>query len=299
MNGFSTLTLFVIFLAMLFTSSDSATADTTPTLSVNPALQRAYMVLDDGKTVTMDAAMGTFTLRTAQGQTATVSFEQVAQLETAIPADQQALVNEWVSIINDPKNTSTFTDSHQPTLALSDSGLPPPPGFFDPQGFPGGGYELTFGGQGGIDASIQGDVTNPGGGCAFVPCSCGGGQCYPGDGMPWGLWGMIYYALDANGGGGPGMSSAAKQACLRDHESAWLSQQGASCSLTTGLGLTAAYFGAVAGGTCAAAGATSGAAILPCAKAMGRFAVAATAYLQARQQCRSTYPGAGSACAGL
>jgi hypothetical protein len=295
MNRFTTFCSLVV----LVTLCGSARADEAPTLSVNPALNRAYLILDDGKTVTMDATTRMFTFRTASGQTATVSFEQVAQLETPIPADQQALLNEWVSIINNPSNTFTLTDSHEPTLGLSESGLPPPPGFVDIQGHPGIGYNSMLSIQGGLDALTQGTQGGPVTDCAFVPCSCQFGECYPGSGQPWGLWGMIYYSLDGGGGGGPGRSSEAKQRCLRDHESAWLSQQGASCALMNGLGMTAAYFGAVAGGTCAAAAATSGAAIAPCAKGLARFAVAATAYLQARQACRSPYPGPGSACAGL
>ena len=100
-----------ILMACSLTAAPAA-ADTGPTLSVNPDLSSAYMVLDDGKIMTMDAATQTFTLRTAQGQTATVSFQQVAQLETSIPTEQQALVNEWIAMLDNPSNTFTLTDSH-------------------------------------------------------------------------------------------------------------------------------------------------------------------------------------------
>lgn len=77
MNRFFSLTF--VFVIVFLTVSGSAKADTGPTLSVNQSLHSAYLVLDDGKIVTMDGTTRTFTLRTPQGQTGTVSFEQVAQ----------------------------------------------------------------------------------------------------------------------------------------------------------------------------------------------------------------------------
>lgn len=293
MNRFFSLTF--VFVIVFLTVSGSAKADTGPTLSVNQALHSAYLVLDDGKIVTMDGTTRTFTLRTPQGQTGTVSFEQVAQWETAVPAEQQALVNEWVSMLNDPSNNFTFTNSHQPTLALSESSLPPPPGSVIIQGLLGSGHDLQLGVQGGLDSST---LSMPRYNCDLAPCSCQVGDCFPGHGQPWGLWGMIYYSLDG-AGGGSGRASKAKQNCLADHEAAWMSQQGASCALMSSLGMAAGIAGARAFTTCLAAGATSGAALAPCAFNMAAFAAAATGYTNARLMCRSTYPGAGNNCAGL
>lgn len=284
-----------ILMACSLTAAPAA-ADTGPTLSVNPDLSSAYMVSDDGRTMTMDAATQTFTLRTAQGQTATVSFQQVAQMETSIPTEQQALVDEWISMLNNPSNTFTLTDSHEPTLAVSQGGLEPPPGEWKIQGVPGGGSHSTFITGDEFGASTQSFPSGPGeGDCLLVPCSCRSGSCWPG--RPWGSGGGLVYSVD--GGSGLGEQSVARQECEADHEAAFFTQQGAACVSMGQRGGTTAVFGALAVASCAVAGGTSGAALAPCARNFSLFVVSAMSYISARQTCRSHYHGSGTACQGL
>lgn len=285
-----------ILMACSLTAAPAA-ADTGPTLSVNPDLSSAYMVLDDGKIMTMDAATQTFTLRTAQGQTATVSFQQVAQLETSIPTEQQALVNEWIAMLDNPSNTFTLTDSHQPTLAVSQGGLEPPPGEWKIEGVPGGGSHSTFMTGDEFGASTQSFPSGPGDGdCLLVPCSCRTGSCWPG--RPWGSGGGMEYSVDG-GRSGPGEQSKRRQECEADHEAAFIAQQGASCALLGSLGWATGVAMGTAAVTCGAAGATSGAALVPCASSFASFVGAAMSYISARQTCRSHYHGSGTACVGL
>ncbi|NGX15172.1 hypothetical protein [Wenzhouxiangella sp. XN24] len=103
-------------------------ADTGPTLSINPDLSRGFLVLDNGNTVTMDGVTQRFTLTTPQGGVLHLTFEEVAASHTGVPAEQQSLINQWVSTVTNPDNMFTSTDSHEPTLAVTSGGLPGSPG---------------------------------------------------------------------------------------------------------------------------------------------------------------------------
>lgn len=300
LGGYTMKWILVLACAILMACSLSAApavADTGPTLSVNPSLNRAFLVLDNGRTVTMDAATRTFTLRTAQGQTATVSFAQVAQFETSIPAEQQALVDEWIALVTDSGNEFTLTDSHQPTLAVSEPGLPGPPGYVDPYSLPGDGPILMREPGGSINGATQSTPGDPEeNDCLLVPCGCRFGNCWPGHGYPFGM-GMIYYSED--GSGGLGEKSEARQLCEADHREAWIAARASYCTNQSLWGWTAAIAGGRAAATCSAAAISSGAALAPCALEMAAFGAAAAHWVEARRMCTTTYPGSGLACAGL
>lgn len=245
----------------------------------------------------MDASTRTFTLRTASGQIATVSFAQVAQLETSIPAEQQALVDQWIALVTDPGNEFTLTDSQQPTLAVSEPGLPGPPGYVDPYSLPGAGPTLMREPGGSINGATQSTPGDPeGGDCLLVPCGCRFGNCWPGHGYPFGM-GMIYYSED--GSAGLGEQSEARQLCEADHREAWIAARASHCTDQSSFGWSAVFLGGKAATSCGAAALSSGAAIAPCAFDLALFATAAAHWVDARRMCTTTYPGSGTACAGL
>lgn len=278
-------------------SAAPAVADTGPTLSVNPNLSRAFLVLDNGRTVTMDASTRTFTLRTASGQIATVSFAQAAQFETSIPTEQQALVDQWIALVTDSGNEFTLTNSNQPTLAVSEPLLPGPPGYLDPYSLPGDGPMLMLEPAGSLSGSTQSIPGEPeDGDCELVPCSCQFGSCWPGHGYPFGM-GIIYYSED--GSSGLGEKSKARQLCEADHREAWIATRASYCTNQSFWGWTAALAGGKAAVTCSAAALSSGAAIAPCAIDMAAFGAAAAHWVDARRMCTTSYPGSGLDCAGL
>lgn len=182
------------------------------------------------------------------------------------------------------------------TLSVLPGSWDPPPGHFEMQGAPGIG-DAT-------DLSTLGSIESPGTGlgilssgptpgpCSFAPCSCQSGECHPAHGFPWGL-GMIYFAMDAGGGG---KATTERQTCLATHYNNWRMQQQANCASVTSHGLT---FGATLGTTfaaCSATPATWGVAAKACAASMGAMGVAGFSFIQAQRACRANYPGAGSAC---
>jgi hypothetical protein len=272
-----------------------AGASNGPTITVNPDVRQALLILESGERITMNGMSDVFSLQTPHGQTFTFTFTQLAQSLTGIPSEQQALVQKWRASIGKPGNRFTITNTHEPTLALATDSGGLPPGSVVVQGVPG----ITDGDVASDPLEEQvspmyqlSGVTSSPGPCSLAPCSCSGGECWPAHGFGHGM-GMIYFFMD---GGGAGRATKERQNCLAVHYDNWRMQQQAHCASVGNAGVAAAVATGAAVAACSTVPGTMAATAKTC---LATFATAVTttiSFINNHQACRSVYPGAGNRC---